>query len=782
MPVAALANVSGTVIDSISKNPMQYTNVVLKSISDSSIVSGTITEETGFFKLERVPYGQYFIEINFIGYERKLISNIVLNKQNKDLKLGTVILHPAVQNLKEVDIVADRNYVTYEVDKKVVNVSKNLTAQGGTAGEALQDVPSVRVSADGTVSLRGSSSFMVLVDGRPSPVDAQTLLKTLPANAIENIEIITNPSAKYDPDGTTGIVNIIMKKEKITGFNGMINLAGSTMGGYGVTANLNYRTERVNYFINTNYHHSPNIMRTKNDRKTFFGDTITHLKERTNRTQIHKPQRFNAGADFYLNDKNYLMVKGVIGGFSFIRDFDTKYEYFSDVTPHQYSLSNNDFTVKGLYYGGGFSYEHKFAKDHKIELGGGGWIWEGNDRQLSQQFASTIDYEQGMELARVKTHNANLRKNIRLKVDYTAPLFKGKFEAGAQGLFSNGNSNYLYHNYDLNTSIWVLNTNNSNEMDFGRDLISGYATYTNSWKGFNYMLGLRVEYMDRLLDQKTLGKKYPLELMNYYPSAHISKKVGKKSQVQASYSRRINRPQGWELNPFPDYTDQYNFSMGNPLLKPEDIDSWELNFLQQFKKATMSMGGYYRQTNNSKIMAQQILPDQPEVMFMTYLNLDRTYAYGGEMMLKMYLSKWFNYTLTMNAYHYNVSATIAEISSTQSSNNFDANLKLSFNIKKQNKLELTAVYNSPGADGQGLREENYYANLAFRRNLLKNKASLVLSVHDVFVTSRHRTIVQYDEFYSYFELRNMAPVVRLSFSYRINNYKHKVDKSGIGGR
>lgn len=782
MPAAASGSINGIVIDSISKQGMQYTNVVLKSAQDSNIVSGTITDEKGAFALEQIPFGSYYLEINFIGYQKKTIEKLELNKENRVLALGEQILQPAMNNLKSVDIVAERNYVTYEVDKRVVNVSKNLTAQGGSAAEALEDVPSVRVDAEGNISLRGSNSFIVLVDGRPTPVDGQTLLKSLPASAIENIEIITNPSAKYDPDGTTGILNVIMKKEKITGFNGLVNAAANSIGGYGVTANMNYRTKKVNYHINGSFNHSSRTMKSRNDRETYFSDTTAYLHERTDRKQINVPHRLNAGADFYLNDKNFLTVSGVIGGFGFDREFDTRYEYYTEQSPHVYSLSDNQYDVNGVYYGGGLSYEHKFSKDHKLELGGGAWIWNGDDKQLSQQYGSNANFEQISDQSKLKSHHDNLRKNLRLKADYTAPLFKGKLEAGVQSLITTGTSEYTYHNFDLANDNWVYDSTYSNTMQFDRNLLSAYATYTNKWKKFSYMLGMRLEYMDRVLDQKTLGLRYPVELYNYYPSLHISRMLDEKKQIQLSYSRRINRPQPWELNPFLDYSDEYNRSHGNPELKPEDIDSYELNYIQQLKKATFSGGGYYRQTNNTKVMAQSISPESPEVMLMTYYNLDKTYAYGGEVSYRMYVNKWFNYTVNLNAYHYHVSANIAKISSTQTSNNLDASAKLSFKLKKIGQAEFTAIYNSPGADGQGRRKENYYANFALKKSFLQNRANLVFNIQDVFATSRYRTVVDYEQFHSYFELKNKAPVFRLSFSYRINNYKHQTDKTGIGGR
>ncbi|MBT7142933.1 MAG: TonB-dependent receptor [Bacteroidetes bacterium] len=777
--------ISGKVIDYNLNLPIEYANVVLYKQQDSSMVDGTISDSSGTFQLSKIPYGKYYIAANFIGYEKMITPDLELNKETPFIDLKELKIVQAIENIEGVEVVGEKSYVEYKIDKKVVNVSKHVNAAGGTAADVLENVPSVVVDIEGNVSLRGSSNFTVLIDGKPTVMSGNDLLKQIPANVIENIEIITNPSAKYDPDGTSGIINLVMKKEKRNGFNGIVNLTAATMNKYGGDFQLNLRKEKVNYFISANYNRNTGLAETENYRETYFSDTTSYLMEKTDRKNTQRPWRINLGADYYLSDKNTLTVSGTYGGFGYFREFNTKYHLWDDVSSYDdFSISDNIFEIDGVYFSASVNFQHDFAQDeHKFVVSVSGWQWDGKDIEESNEQTTDFGYTSLGLLSKMRSTHNPVRNNLRAKVDYTKPFSKGKLEAGIQTHITSGTSNFVYENLDPDFNDWVFNSQYSNEMLFDRNLYSGYTTFSSQFFGFSYQAGLRVEYTDRLLHQKTTDEKYDVEILKYYPSCHITRQLPANQQVQLSYSRRINRPQPWELNPFPNYSDSYNFSMGNPLLKPEDIDSYEFNYMNRMKKSFLSLGLFYRHTNNTKLYAIDIDEADPNVVFITYKNLDKTYAYGTELMFNYDPYKWLNINLGGNLYKYNIEADIYDQSIDLESTSWDSRLTAAFKISSATRVQLTGVYVSPGIEGQGTKEEYYVANLSVRHDFLERKASVSLNVRDIFATGIYEVETKYEDFYSHFIYKNEAPVIRISLTYRINNYKRRQDSdadSGIG--
>lgn len=781
---ASSGSISGTIIDKNINQAVEYASISIYLEKDSSLVTGTVTDAKGFFKIGNLPYGAYYLVANFIGYEKREISNIKILKDKKNHELEKIFLSQAINTLGDVEVVAERNYVDYKVDKKVVNVSQHINAAGGTAADVLENVPSVKVDLEGNVTMRGSSNFTVLIDGRPSPISGSDLLKQLPAEAIENIEIITNPSAKYDPDGTSGIINIITKKNKLNGFTGLVSAGGDSNMGMSGSANINYRKNKLNLFTNLSYRKRITPMSSNNKRETYFSDTIGILDENSERRQIMRPFRVNVGADYYLNDNNMFTVSGTFGGFGYFRYFETEYnQHTNPSTINNYSVSDNDFEVDGIYYAGNIFYQHKFKeKGHQVEVTGNTWQWIGNNQETSYQQSSTPNFAPTGIGIKERSLHVPIRNNVKAKMDYSKPLFKGKLEAGLQAHLTKGVSDYSFSDYDYAHDTWVDQPAEDNEFTYDRTLSSVYGTYSNKLKGFSYQLGIRLEYTARIIDQKTMGEKYDLNLFNYYPTIHISKSIGKTHQLQVSYTRRINRPQPWELNPFSDYSDGYNVSYGNPLLEPENVDSYEFNYLKRFKKASFSLGLYYRQTDNTKIMSQDIRPDMPNLMIVTYENLDKTNSIGTELMFNYDITKKISANIGGNYYRYEVSSVISSRSQLSNSNNWDARLNASYKFTPKTRIQLSGVYNGPGYSGQGYMSENYAVNLAFRHDFLKRKATVTFNIRDVFGTSKYETVVRNDDFYSYFLLKQKTPVFRLTLTYRINNYKRRNNNIEEGGR
>ncbi|MCD4736073.1 MAG: TonB-dependent receptor family protein [Bacteroidales bacterium] len=776
-PPETTGKISGTVKDGNQNKAIEYVNVVLYNKSDSLMVTGSLTDVNGQFFIEKVPPGEYYLEIDFIGYKKKIIQDVSLEKGKKDVDIGEVILQQTSISLDEAVVTADKNYIDYKIDKKVVNVSQHANAAGGTVADVLENVPSVNVDIEGNVTLRGSSQFTVLIDGKPTVISGSDMLKQIPANTVENIEIITNPSAKYDPEGTTGIINIIMKKGYSEGLNGMVSANYATWDKVGGELTLNYRKKKINYFVIGNYRRYPRHATSENNRETYFSDTTGFVFENTIRKRVMRPFRINPGFDLYLNDKNTLTVSGTFGGWGMDRIFETEYESFTNPeTTHNYSISNNDFVIDGIYYVGNINYQSIFSekdKEHKLDFNFMVWQWNSDNTEKSFEQTTDNNFNPTGFLSHTRSENKVDRTNYQIKADYTLPVKIGKIEAGAEARLMDQVSDFLYENINPGTGGWEINDAFTNKMDFYRNLYSAYATFSSSVIGLNYQLGLRSEITDRKMTQIITGVEYPVELFKFYPSLHISHDLTKTQQIQISYSRRINRPQPWQMNPVPGYSDSYNYFQGNPLLEPEDTDAYELNYINRMEKLTLSTGLYYRKTSNSLDLVQDIKPEEPNIVYLTYGNVDNTKSLGLELMLNYSPAKIVNINLSGNLYHYEMNSGFYGEEANRTSTNMDGRLNASVNITKSTKVQFVAVYYGPSVRAQGTSEPLYYFDLAVRQSFMKRKLNLSLQGHNIFGTGVFENELKNDQFYSWFYYVGEPAVVRLNISYMINNYERK---------
>lgn len=767
--------IKGTVRDAIQLKSIEYANISLYQTKDSTLVSGTITNGSGNFELEQIQEGEYYLLVDFIGFRQRIVPDLIINHKTRVIDIGEIQLEQASYKLDEVTVSGQKNYVDFKIDKKVVNVSRHANAAGGTVSEVLENVPSVQVDIEGNVTIRGSASFTVLIDGKPSPVPGNDLLKQLPANSVENVEIITNPSAKYDPEGTTGIINIIMKKGYSEGLNGMINANYATWNKVATDMNLNYRKKKVNYFVVADYRRQPNNAVSENNREMYFDENTFYIDEKTNRKRTMRPFRINPGIDFYFNNKNTLSFSTTLGGWGMDRVFDTRYtSYFQGETGKTYSLTDNEFSIDGYYYVANTSYQHIFnAKEHKVDINLAAWRW--NSTQQENSFEQTADADHNaLAILSNKRSNVNEeRNNLHLKTDYVLPVSFGQFELGLDVRLINQEGNVLYEEQNLNSQNWNIREEYTYDTEFFRNTYAGYATFGSSIFGLQYQLGLRAEKTDRNVYQLKLDQDYPVELFKFYPSFHLSKNFNQKQQLQLSYSRRINRPQPWQLNPYPGYTDSYNYFQGNPLLKPADTDAFELNYIHRFNQVTLSSGIYYRQTFNGQEMVQSINEEDPQVVYLTFGNLDKTSALGMEYMVNYVPGQKVNLNLSGNVYYFNVYSSYTGEEEKRESVNWDARLSAAYNFDPSSSIQFSGIYNGPTVNGQGTTKSFYYFDLALRKHLLNRKMTVSLLAHNIFRTGKYEVMVEGNDFISGFYFKGESPVIRMNVSYIINNYQRR---------
>lgn len=780
-PLNKSGKIKGKIIDADTKSPMEYANIAIYRQQDSKLVTGVIANEAGLFEIGDLPFGNYYVEAAFIGFEKTIVNDIKIIPNSHSVDMGTIELAVSRQNIGTVDVVAERNRVEYKIDKKVINVTNDINAAGGSAVTVLENTPSVEVDIDGNVSLRGSSNFTVLIDGRPSVLSGSDALKQIPSAAIQNIEIITNPSVKYDPDGMAGIINVVMKKNVLSGVNGIININAGTGKKYGADLLVNYKTKKYNLFFGANWNDNTDEGSMKSTRETYKNDTTTYLIMDGKRDQSRGGQQIKGGVDYFISDKTTVTISGEVGKYNFDGEGGGKiHEYRSPGTFSLFSVQDNFSSRKGNYVSGQASFQTRFNEDgtHKLE---GSFDFRNRDGlsfENIDEFVSDAAYRQTNNyLSRVTTNEDDNSNDYRMKLDYTLPLENGsKFEAGLQSRMERETELFSFKNYNPETGVFENNPKFTSDMNFSEDIHAAYSTYSGKALGIQYQLGLRGEYTKRSIEHTKATEPYVFDRFDVFPSAHFSYDLSENNQLMTSYSRRINRPGGRDLDPFPNYMNQYTIRIGNPDLKPEYTDSYELSFMRKFGNSFLSFETFYRTTNDLITRIQELKEDG--IIYMSADNMNRDHSLGGELMGNINVTKWLLVNTSFSLYNYKLKGEILGKSVDRQSTNYSGRLNATVKISPDSRMQLTGFYRGPSVSAQGDQKGMIFTNLSYRQDFMKKKLSATLSIRDVLGTAKFEGTSFGDDFKSSFKMQREPRVLMLTLSYKINNYKMDRQASG----
>jgi outer membrane receptor protein involved in Fe transport len=774
-------SVTGKVIDKLSNEPVEYANIGFYTLRDSSLVTGGITNEKGEFNIDKVPMGRYFAEVKFIGYNTLTVESFGVNPKNLMANLGELTLEPASENLEAVVVTGQRQMLTHNLDKKVFSVERDINAEGGTALEIMQNIPSIEVDMEGNVSLRGSQNVTILVDGRPS---TYTSIEEIPSSIIETVEVITNPSARYDPDGLSGIINIVLKKRRDPGYHGMVMLNAGTGDKYNGTLNVNYREDKFNFFANASFRQHQMTGQTLSDRETTLsqGGTSLLFQDQDFRRQ-GQFLNFKGGVDYFINNSNTLTLTG---GYS-SRDFGMWDITQTDLTmpsqTSQYFRENDGFN-------GGESYN--FALNYKL-----------NGKQKGQELTSDVFYysmlgESGTDLTQwwdleqfdrlyEQTESNFLGNNLTFQTDLVQPIGNGgRLETGLKATLRSQDNDYLFSNKQDNT--WVLDELRSNNFVYEEQQYSAYAIYSNTFADgkFSYQGGLRVEQAFTNADQlATDDEPIKRDFLNFFPSAHIKWDINQKNSAQVAYSRRVSRPHTRMLNPFIDYSDPLNMSMGNPWLNPEFTNSFEVSYFYNLPKTKLNATIFQR--NTTDIVTRYVEVDDEGIAWSTFENIDESRSIGLEGVITQTIAPWWKVNASANYYNMKLYSDLLDERSSQG-DNWSVRATSTWNIGKNVELQLNGNYRSPSVSvggsmrfwqtggGQGITEEMYWMDLGVRVNVFNKKGTITLRVSDLFNTMDFRSSTWGDNFTSNIERTRESRIIFLGFSYRINEYRARRDK------
>jgi len=773
--------ISGALFDDITKVPIEYGSTALYRVKDSVLLTGVITDAKGKFVFTNLAPGRYYMKASFIGYEVKYISNIVISQQSADVKLDDIYISAHQATLSGVDIIAKKALISNNLDKKVITVDKTMALSGGTATDVMQNVPSVSVDVDGNVSLRGNSNITLLIDGKPASqagISSSDILNQLPASDIESVEVITNPSVRYDPDGTSGIINIVLKKKALQGFNGLVSGTVGTHDKYNGTLNLNFRSNKINVFVSADARYNLYTSSSESERTSTFGDVVNLLSQTQEGSMHRNALNLSGGIDYTIDTRNNLTVSVQNRKMSFGQEGTMVYKnYFGSDSMLRYfdRYTNSDRSINSMNYT--LSYKHTFPQKGREFTQD---IVYNNNSMNNDQLINQQDYDiNTFQKAGVPALQSNyaLNKNtfFTAQGNYIYPYVSGaRLETGYKFSYRDMGMNYDYTNFNPTTEKWDTLLNLKNHYDYKEQLYAVYGIYSNSWGKLKYQVGLRYEQVYTNSKVEQTDSTYTKTYHSFYPSLHTQYDLGKGRELQFSYSRRVDRPSPREMNPYVDYSDSLNIRMGNPDLKPEYSNSLELGILKYWDKYSLTSTAFFR--NTAGLVEDITRIDSNGVTYQKPQNINNSKSYGLEFVASANPYKWLRINGNLSFYQYWVSAIIEQNIPETNQFTWSGRLNATFNYSKNGSFQLIGNYSSPTSNPQSKRDGYYTVDASLRHDFLKNKLSVSLRVTDIFKSRNFNSTTTGVNFVSINKRYMESRVVYAGIQFKINNYNKKTEK------
>lgn len=783
-------NITGTVIDQETGQPLEYATLILQSLGNPDRVTGGISDASGKFNVQTIP-GRYNIRIEYISY-KTFIKEEQMFRTSTDL--GTIKLGIDVEQLEGVEVVGDRTTVELRLDKKIYNVGSDLTVKGGSVTDVLDNVPSVTVDVEGNISLRGNESVRILINGKPSALSGLSTeaLQQLPAEAIEKVEVITNPSARYDAEGTAGILNIILKQSKTAGVNGSASINVGNPESYGGNLSLNLRREKFNIFTNTSYRYRKGPGNALFEQENFNPDGSTASFQDEIRDYERQREGFNTNIGFeYFIDSTSSITNSFIYRKSNGEDL-TDIDFFNFDAQRVPTIQRNRFTTESeddedIQYS--VNYIKKFDKDgHELTMD----YQYSTGSELEDSIIEEIIIGENSNLPTEQTINDESQIRQLVQMDYVLPFGKdnkSQFELGYRGTFNNFNTDFDFG--ILNNGVLESDPNFSNELNYKEYVNSAYTQVGTKINKFNILGGLRMEASDIGVDLLNTNELSNKKYVDWFPSLFLGYEFTEKEQLTISYSRRLRRPRSRFINPFPSRSSNTNLFQGNPDLDPTYTNAFDLGYLRRWDKLTFNTSVYY---NHSTGVFQFITqergdfveienPDDPEnpvivpVQVRTPINLATENRYGMEFTTSYVPKRNWRLSLNLNLFQRQLRGdyTYTNFQDEVITQNFDfdnftwfsrfsAKLPLPGTIDFQTNI----FYRGASENAQSKNKGILSTNMALSKDIVKDKATLSLNISDLFNTRKRRSETRTDNVFTYSEFQWRQRQITLSLLYRFN--------------
>ena len=775
--------ITGTVSDPETNSPLEYSTISVFKANSEEIINGVITDYNGEFSIE-VSKGNYDLKFEYISFKTKYLRKI--NIENS-LNLGVIELSIDENILNEVEVIGEKTEIEIKLDKTVYNIGKDLTLKGSSVSDVLDNLPSVEVDIEGNVSLRGNESVRILINGKPSGlvgISSNEALKQFPSESVEKVEVITSPSARYNAEGTAGIINIILRKSKLTGFNGSLSLNSGYPERYGVSANLNYRTKKLNFFNNIGYNTRISKGSFVNETEYYTDQAINNfLNEDGVRDSERNSNYLNTGIEYFISDKTSVVgsyvsrksdgftnnTNNVIQNFNAISKFSERLEKETEIDDtNEFSVNlTHDFNKEG----------HVLTMDYQKEKSSeneNGFISNSQLKPILTKYLSE------------KVNTDEIQESELFKIDYVLPIKKdGQFELGFRRSNQYQDIDYLAENEDLNGNF-INDLNLSNTLLYNERVNAFYTQYGNKNNKFSFLLGLRYEESKTTVKQLANNTNNEKNYNDFFPTLNLSYQVKENETITFGYNRRIRRARSYFINPFPSKSSATNIFQGNPNIDPTYSNGIDLGYLKRYEKLTLNGSIYYRketgvftfisENTGDFVLVNEILVP---VLRRTPINLASNKQIGLELNANFTQSKNWRLNGSLNFYE---SETLGEyMGITYDSKNLTWSGRLSNNLKLFSSVDWQTSfrYRAPQKTAVSERKASIYSNTAFSKDLLKDKITLTFKVNDIFETGKWR-IESFNENYRSYSESNWrgGRTLELNLIYRFNQKKKQNRNSG----
>ena len=785
--------ISGKVIDAGSGQPLEYATFVLQDADNPKKVTGGITDTSGEFSIETAP-GKYNIRVEFLSFKTYSLNG---QTYTSSTNLGSIRLEADVAQLEAVEVVGERTTVEVRLDKKIYNIGKDITTSGGNVSDALNNIPSVSVDVEGAISLRGNDNVRILINGKPSALagfGSTDILQQLPADAIEKVEVITSPSARYDAEGTAGILNIVLKKEKTLGINGSVNTTVGVPFNARVTTNFNIRTEKFNIFNTLGYFHRESPGGGMNDNR-YFSDASDYDRIIEDRDVSRNDDGFNIniGMEYFLTDKS-----SVTGSFFYrwsdendVTENDN--QRFVDSNLNSRTLRTEDQAQKENSRQFSLNYTNNINDDGDKLTADLQYSYDNEDGLTGIQENNT--YPNTDFLALENIYEKQSEEQFLAQADYVLPMGDAQFEAGYRGTFKKEINDYLLDQYDTISGEFVTNDDLTNIFTYRENVNALYTQYGNKYGKFSFLLGLRLENtqmkgnVDSNIDsealQEIVGQDVDLNFdKNYlglFPTVNLIFELSQTQNISIGYNRRINRPRGWFINPFPSRSSRTNVFQGNPDLDPAYANAYDVGYMKRWKKLTLTTSVYYqKETRSFEFISEEagVTSDGIQIIRSVPINLSTNERIGAEAGIIYSIAKWWRLNSSFNFFTFTSDGEFNGVEYGTTNTSWFSRLSSKFTLPGKIELQANSFYMGPRQTAQSSTKGIFSMNLAMSKDVFKDKATVSLNVSDVFNSRKRRSHTETTTFASDSEFQWRKRQVNLSFIYRFNQPKEKNNRRG----
>ena len=775
---------TGILIDTDTKEPLPFAAVKITHTMSEELVTGGMTDDKGRFKIESITLGPNQVEFAYVGYKTET-QEVRFGREGIEIDLGKIGLQSSGVELNEVTVEAEREFMTNEIDRKVYDPSKLILSKTGSATDILENIPAVELDVDGNITLRGSSAVRIMIDGRPSRFtgeDLSALLQSLPANSVEKVEVMTNPSAKYDPDGTAGMINIVLKKSALQGLNGSVNSSYSGADRFRAGINLNYKVEDLNFFFNAGHSSGRYPRSSWSRRDNFLGEDTLSFYQVVDGYGGRNGNNIKAGIDWSPGSKHVFTLQGTINQGLRPRVSNNNTDWTTPFLDYTLTQSSDR---QGSRWNNSYDMIYDFKPKKGEELNVRMSYTDGSRDDVLEFTQDTLTNSIKMPSDKYRTNSFGEQWEFNGILDYTKKWNKDrKFEAGAKIINREDLDAFNRTNIDIYTGDTTYLLDSENEFLYGEDILAVYSNYGFKKGPWGFQLGFRAEQANITATQITQDSTFYNNYFQVYPSAFLTYEIAAGREINMSYSRRVQRPGGRQLNPFIDYSDPFNLRSGNPYLLPAFTGSYELGYTQILKKGTtLTSNIYFRDRSNLITWYSEV--DSNGVNLTTYQNLNSGEDVGLDINFRGRLGKKGGFfSLGGNYFYSQVSGDIRGQGWVNQGQGFSLNTVLSTPLWKNASVQIMGNYRSKRVMAQGIGRPFYFIGGGFKQGFLNDRLNLSINCRDIFNTMGWNYETSGPGFYSEGQFRWMNRVVECGLTYNfgeVQRRRRQMDRSGRGG-